>query len=168
MSEIEIITADLENAEHGQMVLKLVDAMSHDAPAGSGALDPQVRSRLIPGMQAMPTTLILLAMRQEEPLGGAICFWGFSTFAAQPLINLHDLIVHRDHRGQGVGRRLMAGLEEYGRANGALKITLEVDEANAGARRLYAELGYIGADVPAAAGRTFSLQKKLSPTTEDR
>jgi len=42
-----------------------------------------------------------------------VCFRGFSTFAAAPLINVHDLAVVPGFRGQGIGRRLLEAVEMY-------------------------------------------------------
>jgi ribosomal protein S18 acetylase RimI-like enzyme len=45
-------------------------------------------------------------------------------------------------RGQGVGRRLIDHLERWAAARGIQRSTLTVTESNAGAIRLYHELGY--------------------------
>jgi ribosomal protein S18 acetylase RimI-like enzyme len=77
-----------------------------------------------------------------EPVGLAVCFTGFSTFAARPLLNLHDLAVAPSHRGKGVGRRLLAAVEDAARAAGCCKVTLEVRTDNLTAQKLYRALGY--------------------------
>jgi ribosomal protein S18 acetylase RimI-like enzyme len=67
---------------------------------------------------------------------------GFSTFEARPLVNVHDLAVLPEHRGRGVGRALLAGVEQRARARGCCKLTLEVLDTNETARRLYARFGF--------------------------
>jgi ribosomal protein S18 acetylase RimI-like enzyme len=47
-----------------------------------------------------------------------------------------------EHRGKGLGSRMMALAEEHARAKGFGKLSLIVFEANAGAKRLYERLGY--------------------------
>ena len=71
-----------------------------------------------------------------------MCFWGFSTFAAQPLLNLHDFAVLPEARGRGVGQRLLAEIERRARARGCCKITLEVHDSNERAKALYRREGF--------------------------
>ena len=52
-----------------------------------------------------------------------------------------NLLVAPDHRGSGLGRRLMVGLIEAAREAGARHLTLEVRASNRAARALYASLG---------------------------
>jgi len=92
---IRIVEADLNVSEHREAVLAMVDAYSRDTMGSAKPLDPGVRLRMIPGLQRHPTTLIFLAFEGEQPVGVAVCFIGFSTFAAKPLINIHDCMVLR-------------------------------------------------------------------------
>ncbi len=89
-------------------------------------LPQEVRNRLIPGLQAHPTTLIFLAYRGDEAVGIAVCFRGFSTFVAKPLLNIHDLAVNPDCRGQGIGHLLLDQVEHRAHELGCCKLTLEV------------------------------------------
>src|SRR5262245_25253638 len=100
-ASVHVIQADLNDPRHQDAVLRLVDAYSMDAMGDGKPLSPDVRQRLIPGLRAHPTTLIWVAFDQEVPVGIAVCFLGFSTFAALPLINIHDCAVIPSHRGQG-------------------------------------------------------------------
>jgi ribosomal protein S18 acetylase RimI-like enzyme len=77
-----------------------------------------------------------------EAVGVAVCFVGFSTFKARPLLNIHDLAVIPTHRGRGVGRKLLDAVERKARERGCCSVTLEVLEKNVGARRLYAAAGF--------------------------
>src|SRR5947207_10884160 len=79
---IRIVQADLTLPEHREAVLAMVDAYSRDTMGSAKPLAPDVRARLIPGLQRQPTTLIFLAFEGEQPVGVAVCFVGFSTFAA--------------------------------------------------------------------------------------
>ena len=130
MPNYEIVEADLSRAEHQHAVVELVDAYAAD-PMGNGRpLSAAVRSALIPGLQQHPTTIIFLAYKERTPVGIAVCFRGFSTFAARPLINIHDLAVLPRHRGTGAGRTLLEAVERKAREMGCCKITLEVQENN--------------------------------------
>lgn len=53
-----------------------------------------------------------------------------------------NLLVDPEHRGQGLGRRLMIGLIEAAVAEGARHMTLEVRSQNVAARALYSSLGF--------------------------
>ena len=90
-----------------------------------------------------------------------MCFQGFSTFAARPLINIHDLAVLPDLRGQGIGRQLLEAVECKARALGCCKLTLETQENNHRARRIYQAAGFAQAVYEDAAGGSFFFAKPL-------
>ncbi len=142
-SPIQIIEADLRLPEHQEAVLAMVDAYSRDAMGEAKPLDPDVRARLIPGLQKHSTTLIFLAFDGDRPVGAAVCFIGFSTFAAKPLINIHDFVVLPASRGKGVGRRLLDAVEGKARELGCCKLTLEVMDNNHHALRMYRAAGFV-------------------------
>jgi ribosomal protein S18 acetylase RimI-like enzyme len=83
-----------------------------------------------------------------EPVGLAVCFLGYSTFAARPLVNIHDLIVHPNFRRRGVAAQLLAAVETRARELGCCKVTLEVRVDNAAARSLYATRGFSSGGSP--------------------
>ena len=104
-------------------------------PMGNGQdLPAEIQQALVPGLRAHPTTLIFLAFRDDEAVGIVTGFLGFSTFAARPLINIHDLHVTKAHRGHGIGPSLLDAVEAEGRRLGCCKLTLEVQEHNETAR----------------------------------
>lgn len=156
MSQVRIVAADLDDPQHQRAVLALTDAYARD-PMGAGrSLDEAVKARLIPGLRAHPTSIIFLAYVGQEAVGIASCFRGFSTFLALPLINVHDLAVLPHLRGQGIGRKLLQAVIEHGRALGCCKITLETQEHNHAAQRLYASVGFARAVyAPEAGGAIF-------------
>jgi len=161
MSEVSVIEADLNDPRHQTAVVQLINAYARD-PMGDGRdLPAAVRDRLISGLRRHPTTLVLLAFDDATPVGIAVCFVGFSTFAARPLINIHDLAVIPDHRGRGVGRLLLEGVEARARELGCCKLTLEVREDNHRAQRLYQGFGFGGAAGESGTVRNWFLQKRL-------
>jgi ribosomal protein S18 acetylase RimI-like enzyme len=134
--------ADFTDPADAAAVLQLVDAYARD-PRGGGAPLPQpVRERLVPGLAAHPTACAWLAFDGKEAVGVCIGFTGFSTFHARPLLNIHDLAVLATHRGRGIGRALLTAAEEMARSRGFDKLTLEVQEDNLPARRLYERCGF--------------------------
>jgi GNAT superfamily N-acetyltransferase len=156
---LSIRAADLADPTDAAAVVELVNAYALDPLGGGAPLAADVRARLVPGLRAHPTTLVLLAFADERPVGVAVCFLGFSTFQGRPLLNVHDLVVVPAARGQGVGRALLAAAEERARERGCGKLTLEVLDDNHRARTLYTSFGF--ADY---AGPTRFLIKNLAAT----
>jgi ribosomal protein S18 acetylase RimI-like enzyme len=58
------------------------------------------------------------------------------------IVGLFGLVVRPEFRGRGLGAALTQGLASWGAANGATSAYLQVMEANAPARELYAKLGF--------------------------
>ena len=141
-SSIRIVEADLRLPEHQDAALAMIDAYSRDSMGDAKPLETDVRERLVPALKKHPTTLIFLAFDGDEPVGAAVCFIGFSTFAAKPLINIHDCVVVPACRGKGVGRRLLEAVEARARELGCCKLTLEVMDNNQRALRTYEAAGF--------------------------
>jgi GNAT superfamily N-acetyltransferase len=161
-SAIRTVQADLDRPDHQAAVLAMVDAYSRD-PMGDGApLAPEAREQLIPGLRRHPTTLVFLAYDGDVPVGVAVCFLGFSTFAAKPLVNLHDVSIVPTHRGRGIGRRLLAAVEARARELGCCKLTLEVLDQNHRALRTYTAAGFVRYSLQPGAGEAIFLTKRLS------
>jgi GNAT superfamily N-acetyltransferase len=159
-STIEIVEVDLALPEHQQAVCEMIDAYARDPMGGGQPLAADVGERLIPELRKHPTTVILLAYDGRRPVGVAASFRGFSTFAARPLLNLHDLAVIPEYRGRGVGRKLIAAVEEKARALGCCRVTLEVLADNP-ARRLYESMGYVSPEYYKGSGQALFLAKQL-------
>ena len=161
MESVEIVEADLNCKDHQQAVVDLIDAYAMDPMGNGGPLPTDVKEALIPGLKKHPTTLIFLAMVNGEAMGIAVCFIGFSTFAARPLINIHDLAVLPGHRGSGVARQLLSAVENKARTMGCCKVTLEVLENNRRAMKMYAAAGFARATYTEEAGGALFFAKKL-------
>jgi ribosomal protein S18 acetylase RimI-like enzyme len=160
---VEVTEADLGNPDHARGLLDVLDSYARGPAGGSRPLRESVRERLVSELAAQPNALILLAMSKGRPVGTAVCFFGFSTFAARRLLNIHDLAVLPELRGRGIGSALLDAVESRARKLDCCKLTLEVREDNERARSLYENVGFgdfaPGADpVP-----TFFLEKRLEP-----
>ena len=161
MQPITISEADLAQPAHQDAIVRLINAYARD-PMGNGHdLPEQVCAALIPGLQKHPTTLVFLAWHGEEAVGIAVCFVGFSTFVARPLINIHDLAVMPAYRQQGVGRLLLERVAAKGRELGCCKLTLEVRADNHPAQRLYQHVGFQHIEYGSEATRVWFLEKRL-------
>jgi ribosomal protein S18 acetylase RimI-like enzyme len=158
---IEIRQACLSDASDAAAFLAVLDSYAADEMGGMSPLDPHVRLRLVPALREQTNALVLLAFADAVAVGLATCFFGFSTFAARPLLNVHDLAVLPAFRGRGIGRALLGAAEDCARARDCVKVTLEVREDNARARGLYHELGFRDFDLAGVTYRTLFLSKAL-------
>jgi ribosomal protein S18 acetylase RimI-like enzyme len=140
--DLRVRQADLSDARDTAAIVAILDSYAFGVVGGNQRLPPDVRERLIPALRQLPTTLVLLAFLDDVPVGIAVCFFGLSTFRALPLLNIHDLAVLPQHRGRGVGRALLAAVEEHARRHDCCKLTLEVQEDNPRARALYDRFGF--------------------------
>lgn len=146
--DVRIEAADLADARQASAVVEIIDTYARGSGGQNAPLTDAAREKLVPGLQGHPLATVLLATVEERPVGVAVCVSGFSTFAGQPTVNIHDLAVLPDYRGRGVGHALLAEVERRARERGCCRITLEVHDANEGAKRLYAETGFGPWDTP--------------------
>ncbi|MGD8288957.1 MAG: GNAT family N-acetyltransferase [Gemmatimonadota bacterium] len=159
---VRVLEADFDDPRHRSGILDVIDSYARDPVGGGEPLADEVREALVPALRAHPTTRIFLAFSEDRPVGAAICFVGFSTFAARPLLNVHDLAVVPEWRGRGVGRALLTAAEERARREGCCKLTLEVQEDNLRARGLYESFGFTDFVIGGSAPTRF-LTKPLKP-----
>jgi len=159
---LTVSLADYADPQDGADLLALLDAYARDPMGGGEALSDHVRANLLADLAANPRAFSLIARLDEAPVGLANCFVGYSTFAAAPLVNIHDMAVMPGHRGHGIGRALMQAVEAEALKRGACKITLEVLSGNAAARHLYAQCGYGDYQLDPAAGSALFWQKRLT------
>jgi ribosomal protein S18 acetylase RimI-like enzyme len=134
--------ADLANSLHQAAIVDLLDMYCRDAFGDGRPLSAVVRAKLVPGLVQHGGARVFLAYENEQPVGIAICFVGFSTFKARPLINIHDIAVDPAFRGRGIGQALLAAVEEEARKLGCCKLTLEVRADNALAQQAYRKSGF--------------------------
>lgn len=156
-----VTLADLSLESHQTATVSMMDAYARDTMGDGRPLSDYARQHLIDGLREHPTTLVFLLFEGEEAVGIATCFRGFSTFAARPLINISDFFVIPRHRGLGLGRRLLEAIESHARALGCCRLTLEVQENNQRARRIYGSFGFAQATYVAEAGGSLYLTKPL-------
>ncbi|MGH7947618.1 MAG: hypothetical protein ACREQF_00115, partial [Candidatus Binataceae bacterium] len=88
---VRVIETNLRSRAHRAAFLRAFDAYVRDPMEGGKPLKPPVRGRLIARLRAHPTTHVFLAFDGESAVGMCVCFVGFSTFAARPLMNIHDI-----------------------------------------------------------------------------
>jgi len=157
----QIVNADLSNPRHAAAIVELLNEYAMDAMGGGQELADFVKANLITALGKRSDVHVVLAFADDEPAGLAICIEGFSTFACQPLLNIHDLAVAGKFRGRGISRLLIQQVERVALGLGCCKITLEVLSGNQPARALYQSTGFVGYELNPAMGQALLLQKKL-------
>jgi len=163
-SPLAIAPADLGERDDADALLALLDAYACDPMGGGQPLPGDVKMRLVPDLHARTLrgdALVLLARRGARPVGVAVCFASYSTFRGRPVLNLHDLAVVAEERGQGVGRRLLDAVCDAARERRCCKVTLEVREDNLRARGIYERAGFGDYAPGEQRTRTWFLEKKL-------
>lgn len=158
-----ITRVDLQRPEHGAALLELLDGYACDPMGGGAPLAAHVRARLLTELAAFSGYVGFLAQdpRNGQAIGLINCFTGFSTFAARPLLNVHDLFVQPAWRGQGIAHALLAAAEAHARQQGCCKLTLEVLGNNHAARASYLRFGFLPYELDPAAGQAQLMQKWL-------
>lgn len=160
--QLTVAKADFADPADAAAIVAMLDVYACDPMGGATPLSDDVRERLVPALAEVPGAFVLLARIEGEAVGIANCFTGFSTFAARPLVNIHDMAVAPAHRGKGVARALFVAIEAEARAIGACKVTLEVLSGNHRAKELYASLGYGDFQLDPEAGNALFWQKRLT------
>jgi ribosomal protein S18 acetylase RimI-like enzyme len=159
---IEIREANLSVATDAEGLLNVLDDYASGEMGGGIPLSPDVRARLIDELARQPQALLLVACDGPQIVGAATCFYGFSTFAARPLLNVHDLAVLPSHQRRGIGRALLHEAERHAAKRGCVKVTLEVRADNARARALYGAFGFGDFELAGARHSTLFLVKPLA------
>lgn len=90
--------------------------------------------------------LPLFALSAAEPVGLA---WAKVDAAHPGNVNLFQMWVAPDHRGQGSGRLLLEHVCGWARSRGAMWLSLGVNCSNTPALRLYSRAGFVAVGDPA-------------------
>ena len=161
MGEVTTRIADYGDESDANAVVELLDCYARDPMGGGEALSDEVRENLIPGLAKTPGAFSILAFDGDEAVGLSNCFTGYSTFAAKPLVNIHDMVVRDGQRGKGVGKAMFDAIHDEARRIGACKVTLEVLSGNHPAKGLYTAQGYGDYELDPDKGHALFWQKRL-------
>jgi ribosomal protein S18 acetylase RimI-like enzyme len=159
---IEVVRARYDDPAHASALVGLLDAYARDPAGGGKPLSDFARENLVASLAARPFIFSVLAFDGDAAVGLVNAIEGFSTFACQPLVNVHDVVVRASHRGRGIAGRMFAEVESIAQERGACKLTLEVLDGNAAARALYQRLGFTAYQLDPAMGQARFLHKWLA------
>jgi ribosomal protein S18 acetylase RimI-like enzyme len=141
MDKMKIVEVNLNDPQHASAVLEIINKYSQH-PMGDGKpLPERVQDSLIGKLRNFDTYFGFLAFVDDEAAGLVNCFYGFSTFKAAKLVNIHDIAVLSTYRGMGVGKALIGSVIKKATEENCCKVTLEVREDNR-ARNLYEREGF--------------------------
>jgi len=93
------------------------------------------------GFRRRPYFRVLLCFSGADPVGFALYFFAYSTFAARPTLYLEDLFVMPAFRGEGAGRALLTALARIAVRRGCGRMEWAVLDWNRSAIRFYRRLG---------------------------
>lgn len=161
---LRLCRADYADAVHVRALIDLLDAYARDPAGGGEPLSEFAKTHLPAALAKRPFMFSVLAFDEAKaflPVGLINCVEGFSTFACQPLVNVHDVVVAASHRGQGIGEQMLLLVEQLARARGACKLTLEILANNAPAMALYRRFGFDNYQLEPAMGQAQFMQKWL-------
>lgn len=161
MTMVDIQLADFSNPFHASAVVYLLNEYAKDPMGGGEELSAFVKANLVNEMAKRSGVYAILAFVNGQPAGLANCIEGFSTFACKPLLNIHDMVVLAEYRGQGISSQLLKKAEEIANGLGCCKLTLEVLEGNKLAQVAYIANGFAGYQLDPEMGRAMFWQKKL-------
>jgi ribosomal protein S18 acetylase RimI-like enzyme len=159
---IEIIKADYFNKQHSQEIPMLLESFAADTMGGGMQLSETVMNNLVNELSKLPHAFSVIAYVDRQPAGLVNCFEVFSTFYCKPLINIHDVVVLNEYRGNGICQRMLDKVEEIARARGCCKLTLEVLNKNEVAKSAYKKFGFSDHDLDPEASTTLFWQKLLT------
>ena len=161
---IEVVRADYHDPQQAADIVFLLNAYAIDPMGGGEPLSPRVKDGLVSSLAELPHASSLLCYVDGRPAGLVNCFEGFSTFSCKKVLNVHDIAVLAEFRGQGLGQLLLAEVEALARDRGCGKITLEVLEGNVAAQAAYRKFGFDAYQLDPALGRALFWQKFLLPS----
>lgn len=158
---LEIVRVDYHNPSHRNALLTLLNHYACDPMGGGEPLPAQTQATLLDEMAKRPQVFSFLAYLNDQPVGLVNCVEGFSTFAAKPLINVHDIAVLDGYRGQGIAQKLLAAVEAEAVQRGCCKLTLEVLQGNEPGQLAYRKYGFEPYQLDASMGKAEFWQKVL-------
>lgn len=121
---------------------QLMQCYALDPMGGAQALDEKLITQLPVALAQRMDAVSFLAWHGKQAVGLINAFEGFSTFAVRPLLNIHDLIVHPEFRGQGIAEQLLSACESHALQRRCCKLTLEVLSNNQTAKKIYQRYGF--------------------------
>lgn len=153
--------ADYSNKQHASDLIELLDLYARDPMGGGEPLTNYAKDNLVTKLTHHHGAFSVLHYQDNIACGFINCFLGFSTFKCKPLINIHDVYVKEEFRGQGKCKKMLQTVEQKAKNLGCCKITLEVLEGNTTAKASYTSFGFENYALDPRVGEAQFWQKNL-------
>lgn len=158
---IKIEKVDYLNNTHARDLTFLLNEYACDQMGGGKPLQQYVIDNLTTELSKLPHAISIICYVDNKPAGLINCFEAFSTFYCKPLINIHDVMVLKGFRGQGLSHKMLAEVEAIAQSKGCCKLTLEVLNKNEAAMSSYKKYGFDDYTLDPETGHALFWQKIL-------
>ena len=119
-----------------QMIVDLAGFQNHSEDVRTSAALIQAQMA-----QQKPPFECLIAEVGGHAAGFALFYAIYSTWEGREGLYLEDLFVSQQHRGLGLGKRLLSALADIARTRGCTRVDWMVQDDNQGAQNFYANFG---------------------------
>lgn len=160
---MQILQVNYQDPAQMAEFMMILNAYALDPMGGGQPLSEETLKNLPGELSKRPGVHSLMAYVDQKPVGLVNLVEGFSTFAAKPLLNVHDAIVLKGYRRRGIMSALLKAAQDLALSQGACKLTLEVLSANSGAIKAYHKFGFGSYELDPQFGHALFLDKKLTP-----
>ncbi|MEM8910920.1 MAG: GNAT family N-acetyltransferase [Planctomycetota bacterium] len=161
--EYHVELADLHSRRDRVAFQQLLTEYAADPAINGPGLTRTVVDRVATDLPKQSNSIVFLVRdRRGNAVGMATCFQTYSTFAAAPVINIHDVMVTSPLRGRGIGQQLIRHILTAAADDSCAKVTLEVYRNNHAAMRLYQSMGFQVPDAGRDLGETLFLSCGLT------
>ncbi len=158
---VQIVEANFSNKLHCDDYVMLLNEYACCVMGGGTALDLRVQNNLPAEIASRDFITVFMAYDNGTAIALLTCMEGFSTFQCRPLMNIHDVYVTKEYRGQGISTKLLLLTEKLAVKNSCCKLTLEVLQGNATAKMVYKKFGFEGYTLNSESGNALFWEKKL-------
>lgn len=158
---LHIETVDyLDDKQAGEIAF-LLNAYAVDPMGGGKPLTEDVINNISIELSKRPHAFSIIGYIDGKPAGLVNCFEMFSTFLCKPIVNIHDVIVLKEYRGNGLSHKMLVKVEEIAIEKGCCKLTLEVLRDNKVAMSAYKKFGFSSYELDPIFGEALFWQKSL-------
>jgi len=129
--------AESDLASLRELLVSLIGALDN-----TEGIDIEVALRNCEHLVRDPGSYFLVADMNGRPVGFISFTIRQTVVHRSPSALIDELVVGREHRGEGVGRQLVLAAIERCRALGCCEVEVSTEETNAKARKLYKRCGF--------------------------
>ncbi len=159
--EIKVTKVNYNDNKQASELVYLLNAYASDPMGGGKPLEKYVTENLVNELSKLPHAFSVISYVNNQPAGLINCFEAFSTFSCKPLVNIHDVMVLKEFRGNDLSQKMLERVEEIALAKGCCKLTLEVLSENKVARSSYEKYGFSGYELDPKKGSAQFWQKLI-------